>query len=66
MALERREPGKGHAFAALVSAERARARALQDSLAEHAIRIDRNVDASLVTAMLTATGRMRAPVDRVP
>lgn len=59
MALERREPGKGHAFAALVSAERARARALQDSLAERAIRIDRDVDASLVAATLAAQERLR-------
>ncbi|MEJ0035667.1 MAG: CHAT domain-containing protein [Gammaproteobacteria bacterium] len=59
MALERREPGKGHAFAALVSAERARARALQDSLAEHAIRIDRDVDASLVAATLAEQERLR-------
>src|SRR5262249_47421787 len=59
MALERREPGKGNAFVALVSAERARARALQDSLAEHAIRIDRDVDASLVAATHTAQERLR-------
>lgn len=59
MALERREPGKGHAFAALVSAERARARTLQDSLAERAIRIDRDVDESLVTAALATQERLR-------
>ncbi len=59
MALERRAPGEGHAFEALVSAEHARARALQDSLAERAIRIDRDVDASLVAASLAAQESLR-------
>lgn len=48
MQLHRREPHAGHASAALLVAERARARSLQDQLTERGIDIHKGVDPALL------------------
>jgi CHAT domain-containing protein len=59
MALEQRAPGKGHAEQALEIAERARARSLQDLLAERAIGFDAGVDPALLAAERSAADTQR-------
>jgi len=49
MRLHRQSPSEGYGFAALIAAERARARTLQDGLAERSIRIERGVDSALAS-----------------
>jgi len=48
MQLDRRHPDAGHAAQALIVAERARARQLQDQLAERAIDVDQDIDPALI------------------
>lgn len=59
MALEQRAPGEGHAEQALEMAERARARSLQDLLAERAIGVDVGVDPALLAAERSAEDTQR-------
>lgn len=60
MQLEWRQPGRGYAAAAWAASERARARTLQDQLAERAIRYDGAIDASLRAAERAAEDRLHA------
>ena len=58
MQLDRREPNQGYDFAALAAAEQARARSLQDILAERSISIERGVDPQLAAAQRAAEERL--------
>ena len=60
MQLDRAHPDNGHAAAALIAAEHARAREVQEQLAQRAIDIDSHVDAKLLEAQSTAQDRLRA------
>lgn len=60
MRLDRRDPRGGHAAAALIVAEHARARELQEQLAERAIRADQDVDPKLLAAESEAEDRLHA------
>jgi CHAT domain-containing protein len=60
MQLDRAEPGRGHAAEALVVAERARARELQDQLAERAIDVDKDVDPKLIAGERDAEDALHA------
>jgi tetratricopeptide (TPR) repeat protein len=60
MALDRAQPDHGHAAAALSVAERARARQLQDQLAERAIKVDSDIDPALIAAERDAEDRLHA------
>ncbi|HJT98404.1 MAG TPA: tetratricopeptide repeat protein, partial [Rhodanobacteraceae bacterium] len=60
MRLDRAERGKGHAAAALLVAERARARELQDQLAERAIDVDAGVDPALIAGERDAEDALHA------
>jgi CHAT domain-containing protein/tetratricopeptide (TPR) repeat protein len=60
MQLDHRQPGQGHAAAALIVAERARARALQDQLTERAINVDKDIDAALLAQEHAAADHLHA------
>jgi CHAT domain-containing protein len=60
MALDHAQPDHGYAASALIVAERARARQLQDELAERAITIDKDVDAKLIAAEREAEDGLHA------
>jgi CHAT domain-containing protein len=60
MQLDRAKPDAGYAAQALVAAERARARELQDQLAGRAINVDRDVDPALLGAEREASDRLHA------
>jgi len=60
MQLDAKHPGQGHAAAALVVAERARARQLQEQLAERAIDLAGDVDPALIAAQGSAEDRLHA------
>ena len=60
MQLDRAQPDHGYAAAALGVAERARARELQDQLAERAINVDRDVDPALLAAEREAEDHLHA------
>lgn len=60
MQLDGARPGKGHDADALAAAERARARELQDQLAQRSIDIDSHVDAKLLEAQSAAQDQLRA------
>ena len=60
MQLDEARPGKGHDADALGAAERARARELQDQLAQRSIDIDSHVDAKLLEAQSAAQDRLRS------
>ncbi len=60
MQLDRLKPDAGYAAQALVAAERARARELQDQLAGRAINVDRDVDPALLGAEREASDRLHA------
>lgn len=60
MQLAREQPGHGYEADALGVAERARARALQDQLAERAIRVDSSVAPALIAAEAAAQDRLHA------
>lgn len=60
MRLDRAEPDRGHAAEALVVAERARARELQDQLAERAIDVDKDVDPKLIAGEREAEDALHA------
>lgn len=60
MQLDRAHPDAGHAAAALSAAEHARARELQEQLAQRAIDIDSHVDAKLLEAQSTAQDGLRS------
>jgi len=60
MRLDARRPGQGHAAAALIAAERARARVLQDQLTERAIDLDRDIDPALLAAAHGAADQLHA------
>ncbi|HEY6986137.1 MAG TPA: CHAT domain-containing protein [Rhodanobacteraceae bacterium] len=60
MQSDRREPGKGRAAQALIVAERARARELQEQLAERAIDIAHDVDPALIAAQGAAEDQLHA------
>ncbi|MET0226146.1 MAG: CHAT domain-containing protein, partial [Dokdonella sp.] len=60
MRLEARQPGRGYAATALIAAERARARVLQDQLTERAIDLDKDVDPALLTAAHVALDQLHA------
>jgi CHAT domain-containing protein/tetratricopeptide (TPR) repeat protein len=64
MQLERRQPGRGYAAAGWAASERARARALQDQLAERAIRYEGQIDASLRAAERAAEDQLHAAAYR--
>src|SRR5262249_20757788 len=51
---------RGHAAAALIVAERARARELQDQLAERAIDVDRDIDPALIAGEREAEDNLHA------
>ena len=57
---ESRSPGHGYAERALEATERARARALQDRLAERSIHIDRGLDPALLTSERSAELQLAA------
>ncbi|MCC6173544.1 MAG: CHAT domain-containing protein [Gammaproteobacteria bacterium] len=65
MAREAREPGRGHAAAALAAAERARARALLDSLSERTIEVRRDVEPALLQAEREAAESLRSAALRL-
>ncbi len=60
MQLDRAHPDHGFAASALIVAERARARQLQDQLAERAINIDKDVDPKLIAAERDAEDALHA------
>lgn len=60
MQLDQAHPDAGHAAAGLIAAERARARELQEQLAQRAIEIDSHVDAKLLAAQSSAQDRLRS------
>jgi len=60
MQLDRAKPAAHHAADALIVAERARARELQDQLAERAINVDKDVDASMIAAEAEAQDQLHA------
>jgi tetratricopeptide (TPR) repeat protein len=60
MGLDRAQPDHGYAAAALSIAERARARQLQDQLAERAIKVDSDIDPGLIAAERDAEDRLHA------
>ncbi len=60
MQLDHAETDRGHAAEALVVAERARARELQDQLAERAIDVDQGVDPKLIAAERDAEDALHA------
>ena len=60
MQLDRARPEHGVAASALIVAERARARELQDQLAERAINIDKDVDPKLIAAERDAEDALHA------
>jgi tetratricopeptide (TPR) repeat protein len=60
MQLDRAQPDHGFAASALIVAERARARQLQDQLAERAINIDQDVDPKLIAAERDAEDGLHA------
>ncbi len=60
MRLDARHPGQGYAATALIAAERARARVLQDQLTERAIDLDKDIDPALLAAAHAATDRLHA------
>ena len=59
MRLHHQSPSDGYGFAALVAAERARARTLQDGLAERSIRIERGIDRALAAEEIDAQEQLR-------
>ena len=59
MQLDGQQPERDHAAAALLAAERARARTLQEQLAERAIDIGRNLDPALRVAERSAQDRLQ-------
>lgn len=65
MQLEQREPGKGHATAALIAAERARARSLQEQLAERAIDIEHAIDPALRVSERAAQDHLQTIAYRI-
>ena len=60
MSLDRAQPDHGYAAAALSVAERARARQLQDQLAERAIKVDSDIDPALIAAERNAEDNLHA------
>ncbi len=60
MQSDRREPSRAHAASALIVAEHARARELQEQLAERAIDIAHDVDPALIAAQGAAEDRLHA------
>ncbi|MEP7042800.1 MAG: CHAT domain-containing protein [Dokdonella sp.] len=60
MQLEARQPGHAYAATALIAAERARARVLQDQLTERATPLDKDIDPALLTAAHAAADRLHA------
>jgi tetratricopeptide (TPR) repeat protein len=60
MSLDRAQPDHGYAAAALSVAERARARQLQDQLAERAIKVDSDIDPTLIAAERDAEDSLHA------
>lgn len=59
MQLDRQHPGHGNAIAALEMSERARARSLQELLAQRTIRIEKDLDPSLLDAEQAAEDKLR-------
>ena len=60
MRLDARHPGQGYAATALIAAERARARVLQDQLTERAIDLDKDIDPGLLAAAHAAADQLHA------
>lgn len=59
MQLDRRDPGKGYAALALETSERARARSLQELLAQRTIRVATGLDPALLDAERADEDRLR-------
>jgi CHAT domain-containing protein/tetratricopeptide (TPR) repeat protein len=60
MEQHRREPGQGHAAAAFLASERARARSLRDMLLESKAQLQTGVDSDLLAAQRRLDGEVRA------